>query len=143
MHNNEDYDYDTPVEETPGYLGHRFDEFIVFDEVLRPLEGFDFPEYASLADELDALQRRLEIDFGDGPTVISFDAYAIHEIVASIPSVDAIYDCPPDQGPAGGSGHIFVFNGVQTLVEVTVAAKALRSVLNSDLTALQAECDAG
>jgi hypothetical protein len=32
---------------------------------------------------------------------------------------------------------------VQTLVEVTVAAKALRSVLNSDLTALQAECDAG
>ncbi len=141
--NDDDYDYETPVEETPGYIGHQFDEFIVFDEGLKPLEGFDFRQYAGLADELDALQRQLEIDFGDGPKVISFDAYAIHEIVASIPSVDAIYDCPPDQGPAGGAGHVFVFNGAQTLAEITIAAKALRSVLNSDLSALQAECDAG
>jgi hypothetical protein len=141
--NDDDYDYETPVEETPGYLGHLFDEFIVFDEGLKPLEGFDFRRYAGLADELDALNRQLEIDFGDGPKVISFDAYSIHEIVASIPFVDAIYDCPPDQGPASGAGHIFVLNGEQPLDEITGAARALRSALDADLTELQDEFDAG
>jgi hypothetical protein len=141
--NDDEYDYETPVEETPGYIGHKFDEFIVFDEGLQPLEGFDFRRYAGLADELDALNRQLEIDFGDGPKVISFDAYSIHEIVASIPFVDAIYDCPPDQGPAAGAGHIFVIEEGHTLAEATTAAKILRTGLDADLVALQAEFDAG
>ncbi|MBY0392708.1 MAG: hypothetical protein K2Q27_05525 [Novosphingobium sp.] len=130
---------DIPVEETPGYLGHLFDEFIVFDDGLKPLEGFDFRRYAGLADELDSLTRQLEIDFGDGPKTINFDAYSIHEIVASIPFVDAIYDCPPDQGPAAGAGHIFVLDEDRTLAEATASAKILRSALDADLAALQAE----
>jgi hypothetical protein len=141
--NDDEYDYETPVEETPGYLGHLYDEFIVFDEGLKPLEGFDFRRYAGLADELDALNRQLEINFGDGPKVISFDAYSIHEIVASIPFVDAIYDCPPDQGPAAGAGHIFVIDDGHTLDEATTAAKILRSALDADFVALQTEFDAG
>lgn len=135
------YDSDAPVEETPGYLGHLFDEFIVFDDGLKPLEGFDFRRYAGLADELDALTRQLEVDFGDGPKTIHFDAYSIHEIVASIPFVDAIYDCPPDQGPAAGAGHIFVIDEGHTLAEATASAKILRSALNADLAVLQAEFD--
>jgi|GEM_PF-2430022 hypothetical protein len=141
--NDDEYDYETPVEETPGYLGHLYDEFIVFDEGLKPLEGFDFRRYAGLADELDALNRQLEINFGDGPKVISFDAYSIHEIVASIPFVDAIYDCPPDQGPAAGAGHIFVIDDGHTLDEATTAAKILRSALDADFVELQTEFDAG
>jgi hypothetical protein len=141
--NDDDYDYETPVEETPGYLGHLFDEFIVFDEGLKPLAGFDFRRYAGLADELDALNRQLAIDFGDGPRVVSFDAYSIHEIVASIPFVDAIYDCPPDQGPAAGAGHIFLLNGEWPIDAVTDAAIALRAALDADFSALQCEFDAG
>lgn len=140
--NDEDYDYETPVEETPGYLGHLWDEFIVFDEGLKPLEGFDFRRYAGLADEVDALNRKFEIDFGDGPKVISFDAYSIHEIVGSIPFVDAIYDCPPDQGPAAGAGHIFVIDEGYTLAEATAAAMILRSALDADFLRLQTEFDA-
>lgn len=135
--NDEDYDYGTPVEETPGYLGHLWDEFIFFDEGLKPLEDFDFRRYAGLANEVDALNRKLEIDFGDGPKVISFDAYSIHEIVGSIPFVDAVYDCPPDQGPAAGAGHIFVIDEGHTLAEATAAAKTLRSALDADLLRLQ------
>lgn len=141
--NDEDYDYETPVEETPGYLGHLWDEFIVFDEGLKPLEGFDFRRYGGLADEVNALNRKLEIDFGDGPKVISFDAYSIHEIVGSIPFVDAIYDCPPDQGPASGAGHIFVLNGEQPLDDITGAARVLRSALDTDFSALERQFDAG
>lgn len=141
--NDEDYDYETPVEETPGYLGHLWDEFIVFDEGLKPLEGFDFRRYGGVADEVNALNRKLEIDFGDGPKIISFDAYSIHEIIGSIPFVAAIYDCPPDQGPAAGAGYIFVIDDGYTLAEATAAARILRSALDADLLALQTEFDAG
>lgn len=141
--NDEDNDYEPPVEETPGYLGHLWDEFIVFDEGLKPLEGFDFRRYAGLADEVDALNRKLEINFGDGPKVINFDAYSIHEIVGSIPFVEAIYDCPPDQGPAAGAGHIFVTDEGYTLTEAAAAATILRSALDADLLRLQTEFDAG
>jgi hypothetical protein len=37
-----------PVEETPGYVGHVFDEFVVFEEGLKPLDGFDFSRYSRL-----------------------------------------------------------------------------------------------
>ena len=41
MNDEDDYDYEPPVEETPGYVGHIFDDFIDLGEGLKPLEGFD------------------------------------------------------------------------------------------------------
>lgn len=141
--NDEDYDNETPVEDVPGYIGHIWDDFWVFGEGLKPLECFDFGQYAGLAEELDALDRKIEIDFGYGPKVIGFDAYSIHEIVGSIPFVDATYDCPPYQGPAGGAGYIFLIDNGYTLAEATKAAKVLRSALDADFLALQTEFGAG
>ena len=138
MNDEDDDDYETPVEETPGYVGHIFDDFIGFDEGLQPLEGFNFSLYGMMADELDCPDRQLEVDFGDGSTSISFEAFSLNEIVGSIPSVDAIYDCPPNQGPAGGSGYIFVLRDGCTVEESIVAAKSLRSALDSDFRVVQA-----
>lgn len=125
------------VEETPGYVGHVFDEFVVFEEGLKPLEGFDFSRYGQLADEIDLPTRRIEIDFGHGSEAIEFEAYAINEIVASLPFIDAIYDCPPNQGPAGGAGYIFVLDEGHNLAEVAAAAEILRSALDEDLASLE------
>jgi hypothetical protein len=126
----------TPVEETPGYVGYIFDNYIDFSDGLKPLEGFNFTLYGEMADALDALERRLEIDFGTGISTVSFDAYSVHEIVGSIPSVDAIYDCPPDQGPAGGSGYIFTLASGCALEDLTLFAQKMRDALDADFSAL-------
>jgi hypothetical protein len=135
--NDSNYDYETPVQETPGYLGLIWDDFIEFEEGLKPLENFEFKEYAALAEDVDVYERQLDIDFGDGSKVISFNAYSIHEIVASIPFVAANYDCPPDQGPASGSGYIFILDHDHTIAETAAAAKILRLVLDADLLSLR------
>ncbi|MEP4700728.1 MAG: hypothetical protein ABJZ79_06195 [Parasphingorhabdus sp.] len=132
------YDDETPVEETPGYVGHIFDDFIDFDEGLKPLEGFDFSLYGIMADELGFPDRQLEVDFGNGPTSISFEAFSLTEILEFIPAVDAIYNCPPNQGLAGGSGYIFVLREGFTVEESIAAAKALRSALDSDFRVVEA-----
>ena len=132
------YDDETPVEETPGYVGHIFDDFIDFGEGLKPLEEFDFSLYGIMADELGFSERQLEVDFGNGPTSISFEAYSLNGIVETIPGVEAIYDCPPNQGPAGGSGYIFVLREGFTVEESVAAAKVLRSALDSDFRIVEA-----
>ena len=131
------YDDETPVEETPGYVGHIFDDSIDFGEGLKPLEGFDFSLYGIMADELGFPDRQLEVDFGNGPTGISFQAFSLNEIVEFIPAVDAIYDCPPNQGPAGGSGYIFILREGFTVEESVAAAKVLRSALDSDFRVVE------
>lgn len=140
MQNDDDYDFETPIEETPGYVGHIFDDYIDFSDSLKPLIGFDFRLYGQMADELGAMDRCLEIDFGGGPASIGFSAYSIHEVVSAIPSVDAIYDCPPNQGPAGGSGHIFLLQDGATLEEALVCAQILRAALDKDFQSLEIGC---
>ena len=139
MKNDDDYDYETPVEETPGYVGHIFDDFIDFSDGLKPLIGFDFQLYGQMADELGDLDRCLEVDFGNGLASVCFSAYAVHEIVSAIRCIDAIYDCPPNQGPAGGSGHIFLLQDGAALSEATACAHVLRAALDKDFQSLETE----
>jgi hypothetical protein len=139
MYGDLDWDYETPVEEIPGYVGLIFDGFLELSEGLLPLKGFDFDLYGIMADELDELTRHLEIDFGSGITLVSFEARAVNEIVSSIPSVDAIYDCPPNQGPGSGSGYIFLMADGFTIEETTKAAAILRTAIDADFAALEAQ----
>ncbi len=63
MDEDETYDDETPIEETPGYLGHIFDGFISFSGGLKALDGFDFSLYGIMADELGQLVRQIEVQF--------------------------------------------------------------------------------
>ncbi|WP_170773966.1 hypothetical protein [Ruegeria lacuscaerulensis] len=117
------FDDETPVEETQGYVGHIFDDFIDFGEGLKPLEEFDFSFYGIMADELGLSERKLEVDFGNGSTSISFEAYSLNEIVETILAVEAIYECPANQGPAGGSGSFSFFAKVSPLRRVSPARR--------------------
>ena len=104
--------------------------------------GFDFDLYGEMADELGIAQRTLEIDFGNGRTQINFDACASNEIVEAIPSVQALYDYPPNQGLASGSGYIFVLRSGFTLEETNAYAHSLRATLDSDYGEIKAKYDA-
>lgn len=104
----DNYTDDEGPEQIPGFLGLIFDGNAAFEAALAPLKGFDFWTYAQLADELEAVERCIVVDFGSGATELRFDASSVEQIVAAIPAVDALYDCPDDQGPAGGAGHVLV-----------------------------------
>ena len=130
---------ETPIEETPGYVGHIFDDFLSFSDGLKPLDGFDFSLYGIMADELGKLDRRLEIQIGSDSKQVEFEAYSVMQIVEGIPLVEAIYDCPPDQGPAGGSGYIFVLKDGALLDECERQAQILRIALDEDFEKLRRE----
>jgi hypothetical protein len=50
----------------------------------------------------------------------------------------AIYDCPPDQGPAGGSGYVFVLrDNWQSDPPLSEQVSALRKALEKDYEILR------
>src|SRR5438045_1402522 len=100
---DDDYDYETPVEETPGYIGYVFDREFTAGEGLAPLQDFDWSKYTLMAVELDKTARNLVIQVGVNKLEINTDASSIEGLVGALPSVVAVFDCPPSQGPAGGS----------------------------------------
>jgi hypothetical protein len=134
----DNYTDDEGPEQIEGFLGLIFDGDAAFEAALAPLSGFDFWTYAQLADELDAVERCVAVDFGSGPTELYFDASSVEQIVGAIPAVDTLYDCPDDQGPAGGAGHVLVMADGFSDSDVTRAALSLRVALDADLTAMRA-----
>jgi hypothetical protein len=135
------FDEETPIEETPGYLGHIFDDYLSFGPGLQALSDFDWKEYQNMAMELDKLDRRLTLELNGEEKTISGDACSINDFLDELPTVEAIYDCPPGQGPAGGSGYVFIvadgFAGPGERVEEH--AKSLRKALETDYEILREE----
>jgi hypothetical protein len=142
MDEDEIYDHDIPIEETPGYLGHVFDGFISFSDDLKALDGFDFSLYGLMADELGQLDRKVEVQFDLELSQLRFEAYSVGEIVGAIPLVVAVYHCPSGQGPAGGSGYIFVLKDGAALSECERQAQILRNALDEDFERLRREYEA-
>ena len=134
----DDYSDDEGPEQIPGFLGLIFDGHVAFEAALAPLSGFDFWTYAQLANELEAIDRRVLVDFGSGATELCFGADSVDQIVGAIPAVNALYDCPDHQGPAGGAGHVLVMADGFSDIDVTRAALGLRAALDSDLAAMSA-----
>jgi len=134
----DNYTDDEGPEQIPGFLGLIFDGNAAFEAALAPLKGFDFWTYAQLADKSEAVERCIVVDFGSGANELCFDASSVEQIVAAIPAVDALYDCPDDQGPAGGAGHVLVMADGFSDLDVTRAALGLRAALDSDLAAMSA-----
>ena len=135
-------DDEVPVEETPGYVGNVFDNEFMAGEELKPLQGFDWSTYGIVADELGMEERELTI-LSQGKIIdVAADVRNIQEIVELLPTVEAIYDCPPNQGPAGGSGYVFVLADGKSIDDVRDEAAALRLALEIDLRTLQAKYEA-
>ena len=138
---DDDYPFDPeqPVEATPGYLGHIFDDYISFGSELAALSDFDWQGYANMASEI-ACDRCLSLDLGNTKFLVRADAYMINEFLDQLPSVEAIYDCPPNQGPGSGSGYVFVIaEHCPAPEKISQEAAALRKALEIDYETLRSE----
>ena len=109
-----EFESDTPVEELPGILGYQFDDFdfVSLSEATDALSSnfiHDFNDQIWLLEKellVKVTLNSIETDFIVKPNVPLFN------LMAALPAVEVTIDCPPDQGPAGGSGHlIFLANG--------------------------------
>jgi len=113
----------------PGYLGMTFDGEIDLSSALGDLRDFPWDDYGMLADELQMADRKLSIALKNTTFVIEGTAWDPESFINGLPAVVAIYDCPPDQGPASGSGYIFFkadgFSDKQVLDEANALYKAL------------------
>ena len=122
-----------PVEDLPGYLGNTWDGEVFLGTDLGKLTDFDWREYGMLADEFAVIERKLELTLDNKTIIIEAEAWHPHEIIDALPSVNSVYDEPPDQGPAGGSGYIFIAEEGFSVEQILEHSNALYEALVSDL----------
>ena len=136
------FDTERPLEEqVVGYLGSTWDGDIAeYKPPISSLCNFDFTEYFSLMDELEVSERTLECKFAKKRIKLHIEAYQeIHSIIDLLPSVDCMYDCPPDQGPAAGSGYIFSIGTNWHSRYVKKQAEKLTKSLSDDMCKMKVE----
>ena len=80
--------------------------------------------------------RHLVLDLGD-KIEVEADASMMNEFLDHLPSVEAIYFCPPDQGPASGAGYVFVTTGIYREEIIRSHAVALKKALEEDYEILR------
>ena len=130
-------DYETPIEELPGYLGYTWDGEFVTGSELQCVKDFDWGSFAELLEEAGDLTLAVEISGADVPVIVRpYGDLAF--ILDQLPTITVFRDLgPPDAGPASGSGYIFTMkDGVSTSAVVDSAA-ALRAGLDRMLAELQ------
>lgn len=134
------FDPDMAVEETPGFLGYIFDGMLHFEPELGALSGFDWEQYGQMAEEIGQPDRRLVLEAGAEKIVIEANVWQINEFLGQLPSVEALFDDPPDQGPAGGCGYRFVVAGNgQAHGTIQSHALALKRSLEKDYEVVRKE----
>ena len=141
---DDEYPFDTEkslAEQVIGYLGCTWDgEIAEYEPPISSLCNFDFTEYFSLMDELELSERTVECKFARKRISMTIEAcQEIHSIIDLLPAVDCMYDCPPDQGPAAGSGYIFSIGTNWHRRYVKKQAEKLTQALTDDMFKMKAE----
>jgi hypothetical protein len=135
-------DPNAPVEETPGYLGHTFDSisegFSNFKRELSLIAEFDWEGYENMAVELGVHTRSLTVKLLSGKVKVVSSAGDIGGFLKALPSIDVIEAKGFDQGPASGSGSVFVWSEDHAK-QFTLSSQvnALRSALENDYEELR------
>lgn len=132
-------DYETPIEEYPGYIGYSWDRNFVPGPELTALKDFDWRTYSQRIDEAGG-SRTIKVPLENEVLALTFDAYDdIANLLDQLPAVEVYKDDgPPNQGPAGGSGFVFVLKDDATLKELSEQIAALRQSLDVDFSLLSA-----
>jgi hypothetical protein len=134
----ENDDYETPVEQYPGYLGVAWEGTLLAGTELQPLTSLDLRRYSELVDERGG-ERQLNIDLPSSKLTILFRAYdSIADILDQLPSVRVYLDNgPPDGGPASGGTHVFFLAEQVTETDLEASIAALVTALKSDFACLE------
>lgn len=108
------FDSDTPVEELPGILGYQWDDFdfVSLSEATQNITADfvrDFDEQAAYLHKPIGSKVKLGSEEFD---VTVEPGERLMGLLGVLPAIDVQIDCPPDQGPASGSGYlIFLADG--------------------------------
>ena len=114
MEDDEDVNQ-TPIEELPGILGYQWDDFgfVALDPCLSAIAEIDLRELQEAQAVAEGF--KLEVLTSEGFRIIEIDTYGpIFPIFGELPSLAVEFDCPPNQGPAGGAGYLFFLAGSTT-----------------------------
>lgn len=114
IEDNEDVEQ-TPVEELPGILGYQWDDFdfVALDPCLSAITEIDLREIQEAQEVAEGF--KLEVLTSEGLKIIEIGTYGpIFPIFGDLPSLVVEFDCPPNQGPAGGAGYLFFLAGLTT-----------------------------
>jgi hypothetical protein len=132
MKKDESGDYETPVEEWPGYIGMSWDGQLSLEPELQKLDEFDWDAYRDLA---PTEERELSVHLRTGARRIKWDINSdIALLLDELPSIDVTMDSgPEDAGPASGSGYIFCLANNTSPEDLDSDVSALLAALNADL----------
>ncbi|MBP0465881.1 hypothetical protein J5Y09_18285 [Roseomonas sp. PWR1] len=127
----------TPIEETPGYLGHSWDGQLIAGPLLEPLRAFPPYEYQDLIPEHI---RPLRILLPSGAVDLAYEPDSdLAMLLEQLPSIEVMADHgPADQGPAGGSGYVFTMANGASEASVAAEVAALIAAVSADLARLKA-----
>ncbi len=101
------------------------------------MDDFDWTVYSELVDDAGG-ERTLNVDFQGETANLVFEAYGdIAYLLDQVPAVEVFKDDgSPDQGPAGGSGFVFVLKDGSSLNDLSTQILTLRHALDADLALL-------
>ena len=123
----------------PGYLGMIWDGELDLSGSLGRLADFGWDDYYYLFDELGIADRKVIFDIQNRTFEVEIEPWCTQVVLDSLPCIVAIDDCPSDQGPASGSGYIFLKADGFTGSDVLHQANKLCDALIADFVVLQAK----
>ena len=137
-------DYETAIEEYPGYIGHTLDrDLFVGNKCLTPLEEIPWWDYLNALVELDS-PREIQILFCDEKvTVEIYDNYEVAYFLDYVPGIKVLRDAGnPDAGPgAGSAGFVFFLEDNASAEGVAENVRRLCAAVKQDCAAALRELE--
>ena len=128
-------DYETPIEEYPGYLAVEWDESDLLTDTPELLEFWRemWCAYSEILVDED-LERDIVVQLPSGPTQVHISADTkLAPVLDQLPNFDVYFDSGPDDaGPASGSGYVICLGDGASMEDVKRAIAALADAVCAD-----------
>lgn len=131
-------DYETPIEEFPGYLGMEWDREYCPGPEMQELDEALWREYGGeLMDK--NISRELQLHLPTGAIVVRVDPDDCLAHLLDQLSAFTVYEDrgPSDAGPASGMGYIYTLAKSATMADVHFSVKTLARAIRTDLAAVR------
>ena len=135
-------DYETPIEEFPGYLGMEWDREFRPGPELVGLDTELWKTYIGMLVE-ENFSRTLTLHLPTGIIKVSVNPHEwLAHVLDQLPAFNVYVDRdPPDAGPAAGIGYIFTLAGESSIDDVRVMIRALSEAIRRDLREIKPGLD--
>jgi hypothetical protein len=133
MHRINDWNYETPIDEYPGFLGYELDGMVTMVDALQHLATtwvhFQVGYKATDQEPVEISVRSRNMSYA--VTIDADNHWSFANILDQIPAFEVLIDDgPPDAGPAAGRTYVFVMGAGWSYADVKGIAEGLRIALN-------------